>query len=102
MEQNVLIFGEQCFNKNTLHKNKIPFSINKVDDIRMVLSRKGLYGKKGSFKFFIGYIIETNAFPIPLYIKLLQMNGYIKYFNDNKYVNILFHDKKLLKNTMQY
>ena len=58
--------------------------------------------KKGSFKFFIGYIIETNAFPIPLYIKLLQMNGYIKYFNDNKYMNILFHDKKLLKNTMQY
>ena len=34
---------------------------------------------------------------IPLYIKLTQVKGYIKYFKDNKCMNILVHDKELLK-----
>ena len=43
-----------------------------------------LYGKKDSFKYIIRYINETDSFPVPLIIKLLKMNGYVKYFNDNK------------------
>ena len=30
------------------------------------------------------------------------MNGYVKYFDDNKYMNVSVHDTELLKNTMQY
>ena len=41
-----------------------------------------LYGK-GSFKYFIRYIHEINAFPIPLCIKNPQMNGYVKYSDSN-------------------
>ena len=26
------------------------------------------------------------------------MNGYVKYFNANKFMNLLVHDKELLKN----
>ena len=54
--------------------------------------------KKGSFKYFIEYINETDAFPVPLYIKLPQMNGCVKYFDsNNKCFNLLIHDKEWLK-----
>ena len=49
------------------------------------------------FSFFVGCISETNTFPIPLYIRLSQMNGYIKYFNRNTFMNLLVHDNELLK-----
>ena len=39
--------------------------------------------KKGSVKSFTQYINETDAFPVPLCIKLPQMNEYIKYFDSN-------------------
>ena len=73
-------------------------NIDEVDIRRIVLSSKHSYGNKGSYKCFIGYINNCNAFPIPLCIKLPQMIGYTKYFDNNKkYMNLLFHDKKLLK-----
>ena len=62
-----------------------------------MLSKKNVYGKKGSFKYFVEYKSEANAFPIPLYIKLPQVKGYVTYFKDNKCMNLLVHDKELLK-----
>ena len=50
----------------------------------------------------MGYISETKAFLIPLCIKLPQINGYVKYFNDNTCMNLLVYEKELLKNTMKY
>ena len=98
-----LIFGKKCINRNAFHKNKRPISIVNVDIRRIVFSRKDLYGKKGSFKYFIGYISETNAFPMTLCIKLSQMNIYIKCFDsNNKCINLLVYDRKLVKNTMKY
>ena len=98
MEQKVLIFGEQHINKNASHKSTRPISIDKIEIRKIVLSKKYLYGKKGLFKYFIGYINETDTFPVPLCIKLPQMNGYIKYFDSNKkYMNLLVHYKELLK-----
>ena len=66
------------------------------------MPKKDSCGKKGSFKYFIGYMNETDAFPVPLCIKLSQMNGYVKYFNDNKCMNLLVHDRELLKKYMKY
>ena len=98
MEQKTLVFGEDCINKNAFHKDKRPINIDEVDIKRIVLSSKHSYGNKGSFKYFIGYIHVGKVFPTPLCIKLAQMNGYTKYFNNNnKYMNLLVHDKKLLK-----
>ena len=52
-----------------------------------MLSKKALYDKKGSFKYFIGYINKTDAFPVQL--KLPQMNEYVKYFDsNNKHMNL--------------
>ena len=97
MEKKVLIFGKECINKNAFHKNQRQINIDKEDIRRTVVSSKNSYGKKCSFKYFIGYINETNAFPIPLYIKLPQLKGYNKYFKDNKGMNLLVHDKELLE-----
>ena len=102
MEQKALIFDRQCINKNAFQKHKRPISIDKVEIRKIVLSKKDSYGKKGSLKYFIGHTNENDAFPVPLCIKLPQMNGYVKYFNDNKCMNLLVHDKKLSKNTMKY
>ena len=94
MEQKALIFDEDCINKNAFHKNKRPINIDEVDIRRIVLSSKHSYGNKSSSKYFIGYINNGIAFPILLCIKLPQMNGYTKYFdNINKYMNLLVHDK---------
>ena len=97
MEQKALTFDTQCINKNTFHKNKRPISIDKVE-----INRKYSYGKKGPFKYFVGYINETDAFPVLLCIKLLLMNEYVKYFNNNKCMNLLVHDEELIKNAMKY
>ena len=64
-----------------LTKVKRPISIDKVNIKRILLSRKNLYGQKDSFKSFIEYISETNAFPLPLEVNLPQMNRYDKDFN---------------------
>ena len=97
MEQKDLMFGEDCINKNTFHKNKKPINTDEVDIRGIVLSNKQSCGNKGSFKYFIGYINNFNAFPIPLCIEPPQMKGYIKYFDDNnKYMNLLVHNKKVV------
>ena len=41
--------------------------------------------------------ILLDALLVPLCIKLPQMNGYVKYFNYSKGMNLLVHDKELLK-----
>ena len=98
MNENVLICDKQCFNENAFHKNKRPISIDKVEIRRIVLSKKDLYRKKSSFKCFVGYINESDAFSAPLCVKLPQTNGYVKYFDsNNKCINLLLHDKKLFK-----
>ena len=61
MEKNALIFGEDC-----IDKNKIQINIDKGDIKRIVLSKKYLYGNKGSFKYVTGYIHIGNFFPTPL------------------------------------
>ena len=89
MEQKVLVLDKQCIDKNAFHKNKEPINIDKVDIRRIVLSKRHSYGKKASYKYFIGYINEADAFPVRLCIKLPQMNGYVKYFDsNNKCINL--------------
>ena len=87
-----------------MYFTKIKDQLELIEEIkRIMLPEKDSYGKKGSFKYFIEYINEADAFPVPLCIKRPQMNGYIKYFdNNNKCINLLVHDKELLKNIVKY
>ena len=103
MEEKALIFDKQSINKNAFYKNKKPVSISKAENRKIVLSIKDSYDEKGSFKYSFNYSIQfystnkTDIFPIPLFIKLPQVNRYIKHFNSkNKYINILVHYENLL------
>ena len=81
-----MVFGKEDISKNLFYKSKQSISTDKIDTQKTVLSRKESHGKKDKIKYFIGYI--SNVGIIPLYIKLSQMNGYVKYFNDNKCMNL--------------
>ena len=74
--------------------------IGDIDLNTIIVSKKEHYGKKSSFKYFIGY--DDNDDIRPLCIKLPQMIGYAKYFDSNKTMSFKVIVKKLLKNTPKY
>ena len=60
-----------------------------------MLFNKTLYGSKGSFKYYIGYRHKVEVLPSPLNIKLPQLAGCTKHFDNNdKCVNISVNDEK--------
>ena len=68
--------------------------MNKVDIRKIVISNRDSYDKKGSFKYFIEYM--SNSDVVPLCIKLFQSNGYVKYFdNSNQCMNLVYNEKLL-------
>ena len=82
--------------KSNFYKNK---KINKIDNIdvnNIVISKKEPYGNKNSFKYFIGY--NDNDIIRPLCIRLPQMTGYTRKFNENATISFIVKDKQLLKN----
>ena len=73
---------------------KIIIKKKKIEDIdanNILISKKESYGTKNSFKYFIGY--NDNEC-----IKLPQMTGYARKFNENVTMSFKVNDKKLLKN----
>ena len=90
--------GETCININGFQKTTTSINIDEAGINKITLRDKTSYGNKGSFKYYIGYRHKNEALLSPLNIKLPQLTGYSKHFdNNNKYVNLLFNDKKLLK-----
>ena len=57
--------------------------------------KKEAYGTKNSFKYFIGY--NDNDVIRPLLVKLSQMIGYARKFNENVTMSFKVNDKQLLK-----
>ena len=82
--------------KSDFYKNK---KINEIDDINVnniLVSKKELYGTKNSFKYFTGY--NDNYIIRPLCIRLPQIIGYVRKFNENSTMLFRVKDKQLLKN----
>ena len=69
--------------KSPFHKNKKEININEVDIKRISFSDKKSYDKD-SFKCFIGYRHEGNAFLSLLCVKCSQMNAYAKWLQKCK------------------
>ena len=64
----------------------------------VTLLDKTSYSNRGSLKYHIGYRRKNEALLSPLNIKLPQLTGFTKHFNNNnKYISLLVNDKKLLK-----
>ena len=66
------------------------FDVNKK-----LVSRKGPYGTKNSFKYFLGY--NDNDVIRPLCVRLPQITGYAIKFDENATLSFKANDKQLLK-----
>ena len=70
--------------------------IDDVDVNKILVSKKEPYGTKNALKYFIGY--GDNDVIRPLCLRLQQMIGYAKKFNENAAMSFKANNKQLLKN----
>ena len=93
-EKNVNL-REQEIKKSDFCKNKNAVKMDDIDVNKILVSKEEPYGTKNSFKYFIGY--NDNDVIRPLCIKLPQMTGYARKFDENTTMSFIVKDKKLLK-----
>ena len=84
-------FDDKKIRKSDFYKNK---RITKIDDIdvnNILVSKKEAYGNKNSFKYFIGY--NDNDVIRPLCVRLPQMTGYTRKFDENATMSFRVNNK---------
>ena len=91
-----LLFNDKNINKSNFCKNKKLFNIRDTEVDKILISKKELYGKKSSFKYFLRHNDDDDVIR-PLCIKLLQMIGYVMHFDSNKTMSFKVNDNRLLK-----
>ena len=96
MNGNKISFDEKEIKKSTFYKNKRVFQIDNIDVNKISVSKKETYGTKNALKYFIEY--NDNDVIRPLCLRLLQMTGYAKKFNENTTLSFRVNNKQLLKN----
>ena len=74
-------FDDKEIRKKIFYKNKKVFQTDNIDVNKILVSKKGTYGTKKSLKFFIEY--NDNDVIRPLCLRLSQMTGYARKFNEN-------------------
>ena len=88
-------FDDKKIKKSIFYKSKRIYSTGDIDVNNILVSKKEPYGNKNSLKYFIGY--NDNDIIKPLCIRLPQMTGYARKFNENATMSFIVKDKKLLK-----
>ena len=101
MNGNNIDFNNKNVKKSDFYNREKIFNMDNIDVNKILVSKKGQYGKYNSFKYFIGY--NDHDVIRPLYLGLSQMTGYINEFDENKNknkmpVSLMVKDKQLLKN----
>ena len=86
-------FNDKKIKKSIFYKNKAINNIEDIDVNNILVSKKEPYGNKNSFKYFIGY--NDNDVIRPLCIRLPQMTGYARKFNENATMSFIVKNKKL-------
>ena len=81
--------------KSIFYKNKTINNIEEIDINNMLVSKKEPYGNKNLVKYFIGY--NDNDIIRPLCIRLPQVTGYARKFDENATMSFIVKGKKLLK-----
>ena len=95
MSEKRLKFNNIKLNKKEFHKSKEPIDLLSVDVDQIFVSNKFKHNNE-DFKYFIGY--QEGGIVKPLCIILLQMSGYIKYFeNGGKNMSFLIKDNEVLE-----
>ena len=90
-------FGDKKILKSEFYKNKKVNGIDDIDINKILVSEKETYGTKHSFKCFIGYN-DNDVIIRPLYVRLPQMTGYARKFDENATMFFRANNKQLLKN----
>ena len=88
-------FDDKKIKKSIFYKNKRIYSTDDIDINNILVSKKEPYSNKNSVKYFIGY--NDNDIIRPLCIRLPQMTGYTRKFDENARMSFIVKDKKLLK-----
>ena len=94
-----IIFDDKMINKSNFYKSE-KLKINDIYANKILVSEKEPYGRKSSFRHFIGY--NDNDDMRPLCIKLLQMIRFAKDLDSYKTMSFKLGDKKLLKCIPKY
>ena len=87
-------------NINFEDKNKKIYGTDDIDVNNILVWKKEPYGNKNSVKYFIGY--NDNDIIRPLCIRLPQMTGYARKFNENTTLSFIVKNKQLLKVILKY
>ena len=88
-------FDDKKIKRSSFYKKKRINNIEDIDVNNILLSKKEPYGAKNSLKYFIGY--NDNDIIRPLCIRLPQMTGYARKFNENTTISFIVKDKLLKK-----
>ena len=91
-----VIFDDKKIKKSFFYRSRKPFNASDIDVNKILISIEVVYGTKNSLKYFIGYIGEDDVIR-PLLLKLPQMIGYLKEFDDRMTMSLRVDDSKLFK-----
>ena len=97
MNRKNINFDNKKIKKSDFSKNKKAFQADNIDVNKILVSKKEPYDTKNALKYFIEY--NDNDVIRPLFLRLPQMTGYAKRFNENTKMSFrVNNDKQLLKN----
>ena len=88
-------FDDKIIKESDFYKNKIAFEIDDFGVNKMLVSKKESYGTKNTLKYFIGY--NDKDVIRPLCVRLPQMTGYAKKFDENATMSFRANNKQFLK-----
>ena len=91
-----MIFDEKKSEKKFFYRSGKPFTVSDIDVNKIVSSKEVVFGTKNSLKYFIGYNDEEYVIR-SLLLKLPQMTGYLKEFDDSMTMSLRVDDSKLFK-----
>ena len=88
-------FDDKKVKKKWILQKQKSNSIDDIDINKILISKKESYGTNNSFKYFIGY--NDNDVVRPLCVRLPQMSGYARKFDENATMSFKVNNKQLLK-----
>ena len=101
MNTNNINFDDKKIKKREFYQNKKAFHIDNINVNKILVSKKEPYGTKNALNYFIGY--NDNDVIRSLCLRLPQMTGYFKKFNENAAMSFRVNNnnnnnKQLLRN----
>ena len=87
-------FNDKKIKKNIFCKSKAINNIEEIDVNNILVYKKESYGNKNSFEYFIGY--NNNDTIRSICIRLPQMTGYARKFDENATMSFIVKNKQLL------